>query len=255
MTPVRTAADRGTVTAELALGLPAVVLLLAVVLTVGSVVSAQVRCLDAARAAARAAARGDSAAAVRAVAVRLAPAGASVAVSVSGRQVTVGVTSSVRLPLLGAGPLTVRGRASADREAPVAVRRDTGAGSVLVLGVSLVAIVLAGAVAQLGQVVLARHRAEAAADLAALGTARAALTGDPAPCLTAARLTAANGARLVGCRVFAGADGWSQSVVGAAVPVRGPAGRWGPARAVARAGPAVATRVATPGVTAGRDAL
>ena len=46
----------GSVTAELALALPSVVLLLAVVLAAGDVVAGQIRCVDAARAGARAAA-------------------------------------------------------------------------------------------------------------------------------------------------------------------------------------------------------
>ena len=42
--------DRGSVTAELAVGLPAVVLLLVALLTVASAAIAQTRCTDAARA-------------------------------------------------------------------------------------------------------------------------------------------------------------------------------------------------------------
>ena len=50
--------DGGMATAELAVVLPTLVLVIAVGLTMVSVVLAQVRCVDAAREAARAAARG-----------------------------------------------------------------------------------------------------------------------------------------------------------------------------------------------------
>ncbi|WP_456847646.1 TadE/TadG family type IV pilus assembly protein, partial [Cellulomonas sp. P5_C6] len=52
--------DRGSVTAELAVGLPAVALLLVAVLTVGAAAVAQTRCTDGARAGARAAALGEA---------------------------------------------------------------------------------------------------------------------------------------------------------------------------------------------------
>lgn len=53
--------QRGSVTAELALCLPAVLLVLVLVITLGAASVAQVRCTDAARAGARAAALGHSA--------------------------------------------------------------------------------------------------------------------------------------------------------------------------------------------------
>ena len=53
--------DGGSVTAEAALALPAVVLVLATVVGVGRVVTAQIQCVDGARAAARLAARGEPA--------------------------------------------------------------------------------------------------------------------------------------------------------------------------------------------------
>ncbi len=79
-------------TAELAVAMPAVVLVLAVVLGAVSLGLDEVRCVDAARAGARAAARGDSAAAVRVEAGRAAPAGARVVVRTAGSRVTVTVT-------------------------------------------------------------------------------------------------------------------------------------------------------------------
>ncbi len=112
-------ADRaqGAVSAEFALALPAVLLLLAVVLAIGTSVSAQLRCGDAARAGARWAARGETPAAVAEVAHQLAPTGAVVAVRTSGDLVSVSVRARVRLvPWLGTH--SVEARAVARREPP-----------------------------------------------------------------------------------------------------------------------------------------
>jgi Flp pilus assembly protein TadG len=70
--------DRGTVTAELAVALPVLVLLLVAALTAVSAVTTQMRCVDAAREAVRAAARGESDGA--ALGRRVAPPGATVTV-------------------------------------------------------------------------------------------------------------------------------------------------------------------------------
>ncbi|WP_088320911.1 TadE family type IV pilus minor pilin [Kineosporia sp. R_H_3] len=112
------ARERGTVTAETALALPAVVLVLGLVLGVVEVGGAQVRAVDAARAAARRAARGDSPGAVLAAARALAPAGATVSVGRSGGSVTVTVSAAVHVSLPGAPAVTVRARAVADAEEP-----------------------------------------------------------------------------------------------------------------------------------------
>lgn len=98
-------AERGSVTAELALGLPAVVLVLVAVLMVGSAAVAQVQCTDAARAAARAAALGEDSAAVMAIATELAGDDAQVSVVESDGWVRVVVTRSVATGWLG-GNLT-----------------------------------------------------------------------------------------------------------------------------------------------------
>jgi hypothetical protein len=74
------AGDRGAVTAELALALPAVVLVLAAVLVTVAAGAAQLRCADGARAGARVAALGESDARVAAVARHLAGPGADVRV-------------------------------------------------------------------------------------------------------------------------------------------------------------------------------
>ncbi|HXH81124.1 TadE family type IV pilus minor pilin [Nocardioides sp.] len=91
-------AERGAVTAELALALP---LLLAV--TVGlvwllAVGAAQVRVVDSAREAARAVARGDDQASARSLALGIAPEGASVDIAIEGGQVTVTSSAEVEGP-------------------------------------------------------------------------------------------------------------------------------------------------------------
>lgn len=109
--------DGGAVTAELAVALPGLLVLMSAVASLGVAVQAQARCADAAYAAARVAARGETDDAVRAVAVRVAPTGAAVAVGARGDRVEVAVTAPVRLPLPGTPTLTASGRASALREA------------------------------------------------------------------------------------------------------------------------------------------
>ncbi len=109
----RLAGEHGMATAELAMALPVLVLVLAGVLSAVSVGAARVRMEDAAREAARAAARDDPAAAARALAV--AP-GGRVRVSRTGSQVTATVSASVPL-LPGLGPaVTVSAAATAQHE-------------------------------------------------------------------------------------------------------------------------------------------
>lgn len=87
--------ERGSVTVELALALPAVGLLLVAVLVLGSAVVSQLRCADAARAGARAAALGEQSAQIAAIAGRVAGAGAEVAIDRRGEWVTVTVSRAV----------------------------------------------------------------------------------------------------------------------------------------------------------------
>jgi hypothetical protein len=99
-------------TAELAVVLPAVLLVLAVALSALGLAVDQIRCVDAARAGARAAARGEPVAAVAAVASSGAPGGASVATGTSGQLVTVTVTAPP-VHLAGLVPVGLQPRASA----------------------------------------------------------------------------------------------------------------------------------------------
>jgi hypothetical protein len=93
------------VTAETAVVLPVLLLVLAGAVAAVTVVGAQLRCVDAAREGARAAARGEDAAVVAALVERAAPEGAETAVSVAGEEVRVSVGADV--PALGPLPLRV----------------------------------------------------------------------------------------------------------------------------------------------------
>jgi hypothetical protein len=105
--------DRGSFTAELAAGLPALVLLLFAGLAAVAAVSTQLQCVDAAREGAIAAARGDPGAAAVA---RIAPERSDVDVTVGTDTFTV--TVAARVPMVGGRlpALTVRATAVAARE-------------------------------------------------------------------------------------------------------------------------------------------
>lgn len=94
------ARERGSVTAELAVGLPVVILLLAAVLAFGAASTAHLRAMDAARAGARAIAIGESVATASLAVSRVGGDDAAVSFSTSGDWVTARVTK----PLAG-GPL------------------------------------------------------------------------------------------------------------------------------------------------------
>ena len=107
------------VTAELAVAMPAVVVVLALSLWAFGLGVDQVRCVDAARAVARAAARGDSASQATALALRAAPDGASVQVTETAGSAIVSVSAPVRgigswMPV----PFRPAGTATAARELP-----------------------------------------------------------------------------------------------------------------------------------------
>ena len=102
-------------TAELAVLLPALVLLLVVALRAVAAGVAELGCVDAARTAARNAARGDPPAAARAAGVAVAPRGARVQVRLGSGQVVVEVRATavllpgVRLPLHARAQLPLEG--------------------------------------------------------------------------------------------------------------------------------------------------
>src|SRR5262245_66492847 len=90
--------ERGMVTAELALTLPALVLVTGLLMWAVAAVSTQMRCVDAARAAARSLARGDSAAAATASARALAPRQATIQLSRGGGTLGGGVPDEMYPP-------------------------------------------------------------------------------------------------------------------------------------------------------------
>lgn len=104
------------VTAELAMTLPGVVLMVLALLVTGQAALDEVRCTDAARAAARLAARGETDAAVVAEGQRLAPSGARISLSRNGTQVTVSVEAALGSPAPGWARLTLHATSSADVE-------------------------------------------------------------------------------------------------------------------------------------------
>jgi secretion/DNA translocation related TadE-like protein len=133
--------------------------------------------------------------------------------------------------------VTGRGRIPAD---------ERGSATVWVLALAALLGVLGAAVVLVGTAVVARHRASAAADLAALAAAGRAVVGDAGACAAAAWIARADGATLESCAV--GADAVAE--VHVRVPVRlGPFGLAG-ARARARAGPVAAAGEVPTGVAA-----
>jgi hypothetical protein len=106
------------VTVELAMALPALVVVTGLLIWAVAVISTQVRCIDAARTVARSLARGDSEAAATVSARILAPGQADVQVSRSGRTVLVKVTAAVRPPG-GLAALTPALTVSGDASVPV----------------------------------------------------------------------------------------------------------------------------------------
>ncbi|MCX5074731.1 flp pilus-assembly TadE/G-like family protein [Streptomyces sp. NBC_00513] len=132
------------------------------------------------------------------------------------------------------------------------MRRDRGSATVWAALVTTVLGAVFGGVLLLGQAVVARHRAAAAADLAALAAAATWAHGPEAACATAVRVARAQGASLTACDV--------QGEV-AEVVARAPTGPFAPALA-SRAGPPLPPspapgpgRHALPGPGPGRSTL
>ena len=115
-------------------------------------------------------------------------------------------------------------------------RGDRGSASVWVLACSALVLLVAVAVSLRAGAVLARHRAESAADLAALAAAARIGMADDV-CAPAGPIARANGGALVRCRARLAPDGRSGSVdVEVSVAVRLPGVGSRRATASARAG-------------------
>jgi secretion/DNA translocation related TadE-like protein len=102
-----------------------------------------------------------------------------------------------------------------------------------VVAAAMVALLLsvAGGGVYLGSAVVARHRAQAAADLAALAAAARLAAGPETACAQAKALAREMRVTTIGCAV-------NDLDVVVTVEVRLAVGGWGSARAAARAGPA-----------------
>ncbi|WP_035750237.1 TadE family type IV pilus minor pilin [Arthrobacter sp. 35W] len=123
------AAERGSVTAELAVTFPAVALLLALVLLGAGAGVLQLRLEESARAGARAMARGENAATAVGIATALAGAQASVSISVDGGTATVTVRARLAGALSGMLPAPLAATAVARIEAaPAAGAAPDGVG-------------------------------------------------------------------------------------------------------------------------------
>jgi Flp pilus assembly protein TadG len=109
--------ERGAVTAEFAVALPAVVLLLAFLLAGGAAGITQLRLEEAVRAGARASARGETTGSVEGIVKRLAGDGVSATLTDDGEWLTVTASSPVGGALGPLVPWTLKASASARAEA------------------------------------------------------------------------------------------------------------------------------------------
>jgi secretion/DNA translocation related TadE-like protein len=111
-------------------------------------------------------------------------------------------------------------------------RRDRGSATLLAVAMMAMILAVVGAAVVVGSAVIARHRAQSAADLAALAAAGRLADGQNAACGWAAAVAQQMNARVTACAVE------SLDVV-VTVDVDAALGRWGlgTARAAARAGP------------------
>jgi secretion/DNA translocation related TadE-like protein len=126
-----------------------------------------------------------------------------------------------------------------DRDA-VRLDDDAGSASIWVLTCCALLVVVATFATLRAMAVLARHRAEASADLAAVAAA-GRIGVDTGSCAAAARIAERNGGRLSACRLDLPPDGRSGTVqVTVIVAVRLPVLGTEQVRASARAGRAVA---------------
>jgi hypothetical protein len=121
--------DRGSATVEIAMALPALTAVVAIALWGIAAAAAQVACVDAVRAGARAAARGEPEAEVRAEIERAAPAGAQIDLRQNVDRTRIELTAVFSSPThLGLPGLTLHAQAEVATE-PGAVSGADQAGS------------------------------------------------------------------------------------------------------------------------------
>jgi secretion/DNA translocation related TadE-like protein len=114
---------------------------------------------------------------------------------------------------------------------------ERGSASIWLLGIGLAVVLFGLGMAGVGVALVARHRAQVAADLGALAGAPLIYLGPDPACARAAELVTANGGRLITCDAEL-----MDLVVSVGVDTR-----FGTAHAAARAGPARASPGAGPG--------
>lgn len=130
--------------------------------------------------------------------------------------------------------LRCRCRRASRRAFPGAIpETDRGSATLWLLSFGLLLAFASVAGVLLGEASLARHRAETAADLAALAAARHTLEGAALACGAAAGVATANGGRLSDC-VLTG----TVATVRVEIPLHGALQSFSPATARSRAGPA-----------------
>jgi secretion/DNA translocation related TadE-like protein len=166
-------------------------------------------------------------------------AGAGVAAIAKGRPVggtrTRGRPGANRFVPLNDGPAggtRVRARSGANRFVPAKGDRERGSATVLAAGVAVALVVTAVGFIAVGQASAARHRAQGAADAAALAGAARVLFGEGEACGAARAMVERAGSELERCEV----GDMEVTVHVSEVPAGIPAA-FGPARAVSRAGP------------------
>jgi Flp pilus assembly protein TadG len=109
-------ADRGAVTAEIAVALPSLVLVLGLGLGALEAAATQIACVDAARQGARSLARGDPPEEARRIAVAGAPQEAAIEMEIDSGQARVTVVAQTRLGAPFGPRVTVECRAATPRE-------------------------------------------------------------------------------------------------------------------------------------------
>jgi len=112
----RRSGDRGSVTAETAIVMPAIVAVLAMLLAGAAAGSTQLQLEKAAQTAARQLARGETAAVAASAVRRIAGSGATLASGNAGGWITVRTTAAVPVPWAGVGGWTLAAEATAPAE-------------------------------------------------------------------------------------------------------------------------------------------